>query len=218
VRLKLSLRKIEYADSWRHTWLSLPEDSRFEFREVEECIWSTSVTDLSRVWDRQASDTEKSYHAFTVLLGMPIYGDEDEKRNLKNLAKKIGHASQRQVGEWSADHNWQERLAAYDAYMGSKSITLVEASLDQAKSAHLTRVMTQTAVVSLIIEKRLKQALDAVNAGVEVDTMDIKRLIDSIDNVDVIVRRATGQPTTFTSSVGEEVDYKKQEYIIGGDM
>lgn len=176
------------------------------------------MSDLIRIWDRQPQDTEKSYKAFTVLLTMPIYGNEGEKRTLKNLAKKIGHTSTRQVGDWSADFNWTERLAAYDAYMGSKSITLVEASLEQARRAHLGRIMTQTAVISTIIEKRLKQALEAVEAGIEIDTMDIKRLADTVANVDIIVRRATGQPTTFTTAVGQEIEYDKEQYIIGGDM
>ncbi len=169
-----------------------------------------------RVWDRQAIDTDKSYAAFTAFLEMPIYGGEDEKRTLRNLAKRLGYASPKQVGEWSAAHNWTERLAAYDAYMGSKAISLREGSLDEVRSAHLARIMFQTAVISTVIEKRLKQALDALEANEDVDTMDIKRLADTMDTVDVLVRRATGQPTTFTSSQGQEIEYEKQTYIIGG--
>lgn len=175
------------------------------------------MTELLRVWDRQPIDTDKSYAAFTAFLEMPIYGGEDDKRTLKNLAKRLGYASPKQVGEWSAEHNWTERIAAYDAYMGSKAISLREGSLDEVRSAHLGRVMTQTAVISSIIEKRLNQLVEALERGEPVDTMDIKRLTDTVDNVDVIVRRATGQPTTFTSSQGQEIEYEKQTYIIGGN-
>jgi ribosome assembly protein YihI (activator of Der GTPase) len=175
------------------------------------------VTDLLRVWDRQPSDTPRSWQAFTEYISMPIYGEGDEKRSIKNVAKRLGHKSEKQCEEWSAKFNWVERAAAFDAYNGSKAISLREVSLDQVKSAHITRVTTQAAVISSIVEKRLKRVLDALERGEDVDTMDIKRLTDTVDNIDIIMRRATGMPTTYTGAVGEEPDYEQQVYTIGGE-
>lgn len=176
------------------------------------------MADLLRVWDRQPQDTPKSFAAFSEFLKMPIYGLEGEKRTLKNLAKKLGHTTQKQVGLWSAKYKWSERLAAYDAYIGTKEITLIETSLEQVKSAHLQRVTKQASLLSTAIEKRLNQLLQAVDKGEPIDTMDLKRLTDSIDTIDIIMRRSTGQPTTFVSEKGKEVEYEIETYIIGGNQ
>lgn len=175
------------------------------------------MSDILRVWERQPFDTPHSWAAFSKFIEMPIYGEEGEQRTLKNLSVKMGHNSPKQVSKWSAAHKWSERLAAYDAYMGSKAITFAEVSLEQFRSAHLTRISQQLSVTSTIVEKRLKQLLDALGKNEIIDTMDIKRMIDSIDRLDIIGRRASGLPTTFISGEGQEPDYEQQTFIIGGE-
>lgn len=175
------------------------------------------MTDLLRIWDRQPNDTQNSWQAFTEYLNMPIYGNEEEKRSIKNVAKKLGHSSDKQCGKWSAKYNWVERAAAYDAYMSTKSLTIVETTIDAYRVAHIQRTQMHTAVLSSIVEKRLNRVLKAIDAGEDVDTMDIKRLVDSVDAIDIIGRRAAGMPTSFTGVQGEEPDYEGAKFIIGGD-
>ena len=70
----------------------------------------------NNIWERQESDTEKSYQAFNIymLLG--------SKRSLQKAWKQYKNSSKPVAGyfsQWSVDHNWQARVQSYDAYLAA---------------------------------------------------------------------------------------------------
>ncbi|OYT62420.1 hypothetical protein B6U67_04500 [Methanosarcinales archaeon ex4484_138] len=69
--------------------------------------------DELKPWDKQPTDTIKSYNAFRVYLNMAPH-----ERSLRKAADRFYGVSkwskQRQFLSWSAKHNWVERVLAYD--------------------------------------------------------------------------------------------------------
>jgi len=66
----------------------------------------------SELWQRQDSDTKKSYEAFHIYLTM------GRKRSLRKVAQQLDK-SLTIIGRWSEAHNWQARVAAYDAHLNA---------------------------------------------------------------------------------------------------
>lgn len=65
---------------------------------------------MNAIWQRQPDETTKAYKAFT------LYRDMGAERSLSKVREKLGRKSgyERQLQEWSSQHKWVERAAAYD--------------------------------------------------------------------------------------------------------
>ena len=70
------------------------------------------------VWERNESDTAKSYAAFC------IYRDMGSKRSLQKAADayyRKSDANRTQFTKWSSDHNWQARVQSWDEHQQALS-------------------------------------------------------------------------------------------------
>lgn len=77
-------------------------------------------------WERQPTDTEKSFEAFMVYMHM-------EGRTLAKAAEQLGKSTQ-QLNTWSHRHNWHSRVVAYDNHKLELEATYQEREmLGQAK-------------------------------------------------------------------------------------
>ena len=63
---------------------------------------------MAEPWEMQPTDTVKSFEAFQV------YRDLGKTRSLPQVAEKLSK-SETIIKRWSAKHNWQERIAAWEA-------------------------------------------------------------------------------------------------------
>ena len=61
-----------------------------------------------KIYDRQNSDTDKSWLAFCK------YRDMGGDRSLEKVRQEIGHRSGRNVQIWSSKYKWNERCRAFD--------------------------------------------------------------------------------------------------------
>ena len=68
---------------------------------------------MSEVWEKRESETARAYRAFCV------YRDMGVDRSLAKVRAKLGKKSgyERQLQEWSSDHEWVSRAAAYDEHL-----------------------------------------------------------------------------------------------------
>jgi hypothetical protein len=62
------------------------------------------------LWERQKSDTKKSYEAFHVYLTI------GRKRSLKKVSEELSKDISL-IKRWSERHNWVSRVSAHDAYL-----------------------------------------------------------------------------------------------------
>lgn len=62
-------------------------------------------------WDRQPKESTPAYAAFVV------YRDMGSERTLERVRVHFGKKSERQYEEWSSQHAWVERVAAYEAHL-----------------------------------------------------------------------------------------------------
>jgi len=69
---------------------------------------------VAKPWDRQDSDTPKSFAAFELYLAQ-----EPKTRSLRHVAATCGK-SETLIGRWSKAHKWPERVLAFDAHVASE--------------------------------------------------------------------------------------------------
>jgi hypothetical protein len=67
------------------------------------------MTKVTKPYDRQSHDTDKSWAAFC------IYRDMGSDRTIEKLRIEIGQRSVRHLEKWSSENNWGERCRAFDA-------------------------------------------------------------------------------------------------------
>ena len=79
---------------------------------------------MDKIYDRQNTDTDKSFAAFCA------YRDMDGDRSLEKLRLAIGKGSARNLEIWSSKHRWTERVRAFDPdELRSHSATLQQQKL-----------------------------------------------------------------------------------------
>ena len=63
---------------------------------------------MDKIYDRQNTDTDKSFAAFA------IYRDMGSDRTLEKVRATIGKGSVRSLEMWSSKYSWVERCRAFD--------------------------------------------------------------------------------------------------------
>jgi hypothetical protein len=82
----------------------------------------------SKPYDRQPTDTDKSWAAFCM------YRDMGGERSLEKLGQKIGKRSCRFLYQWCSKHKWVERCRTFDnEELEKRSIALRQLRLDRQR-------------------------------------------------------------------------------------
>lgn len=143
------------------------------------------------LWERQPTDTPKSYEAFC------IYRDMGATRSLHKAALKYYGKSSVSLGQfekWSVDMNWQERVQAWDAYQDELRR---KRNLDRQKLIEDT-AYSDYEMLRDAIEKYKKDYLEVEFAGVKPG--NIMNLIQMMKQADDYARRAVGLPDRITEN------------------
>ena len=69
---------------------------------------------MTNPWDQQPNESSKAFERFA------LYRDMGTGRSLRKLAKDLD-LNPSSIAEVSTKHNWQERIAAFDAYIDKAS-------------------------------------------------------------------------------------------------
>lgn len=170
-----------------------------------------------RAWDKLPTETPKAYNAFMVYLSLPLAGAVSERRNLPNVAKKLGHESTTTVDGWSSKYNWVERASAYDMTLAATSLTVREVALEEVQQAIVTSLGHQLAVLDDIINRRMGVMLARVQANPnDLDMADLRKLVATIEEKDSLARRMAGMPTAYTTERIEKPDNEDTIFIVSG--
>lgn len=166
-------------------------------------------------WDKLPQETAKAYAAFQIYLSLSVFGQDGERRSLENTAKKLGLRSTTSVERWSAKYDWVERAKAYDAYMGTTSITVKETALAEYQQAVVSSLSAQLVVLNNILDKTLADMLEGVKLGVPIDTKDLARIVRSVRDKDDLARRLGGMPTNYVTERADETEDEDTIFLIG---
>lgn len=76
---------------------------------------------IIKPWDRRDNESDQAYDAFQRYLKLPKRGDpertkEGPRRFVSDLSRQLNKRNQT-LNTWFLKHEWEERAAAYDAFM-----------------------------------------------------------------------------------------------------
>lgn len=138
------------------------------------------------LWERLPSDTDKSYEAFCV------YRDMGANRSHTKVAQELSK-SVALIHRWSSDHDWINRVSAYDDYMRDMLRQQNEAKRVQIQADALS----DYDAIRKAIDKRIR-VLEEVDY--QSSTSDLHDLISLMEHANAYARLNSGLPDRITEN------------------
>lgn len=143
---------------------------------------------MAEPWEMQTSDTLKSWEAFVVYRDM-------ENRSLAKVAKALGK-SNTIIERWSAKHNWQERITAWEAEQDRLLRIEMQRGIGKMRKRH--------ADVAVELLEKAAGALKMIPED-EIKASDISRMVEVATKLERISRGDVGDVIEERDG-GEAVD------------
>jgi hypothetical protein len=142
------------------------------------------------IWKRLPSDTDKSFEAFC------IYRDMGATRSLKMVAEKLSK-SDTIINRWSREHNWVNRVAAYDASLDEKNLDKNAERQEKIKdNAYSDYEFLRKSI------ENFKTNFERVSF-VGINAYEVGNLVELMKKADDYARRAVGLPDKITEQKNE---------------
>lgn len=133
------------------------------------------------LWERLDTDTDKSFEAFC------IYRDMGANRSLRKVAEKLSK-SETIINRWSMNHNWQERVTAFDTHQDSLR---QERNLERQKQIE-DNAFDDYMVIRDAIAKYKRDFAEVKFKGIP--PHEVSNLVSLMKQADDYARRAVGLP------------------------
>jgi len=160
------------------------------------------MTKKAHLWERQKTDTDKSYSAFCV------YRDMGRDRSIRGVGRELGK-SKALIDRWSSKHDWVNRVNAYDDYLEAQQRNAYETSVTDAKAKHVAGMVKR---VSKLYEQwdtayehskllAVKRTIERDGKTIEItalDTDDQHRFAKWLADIDSLARRQYEMPDRYT--------------------
>jgi hypothetical protein len=140
-------------------------------------------------WERQETDTDKSFEAFCV------YRDMGSNRSLREVAQRLSKSATI-INRWSSAHDWVNRVSAYDDDQREQT----RIRLEQARLEVQMDALNDYKAIRKAIGKRL-EILD--QTGYKGSPSELHDLIAIMERVNAYVRLNTGLPDKITTSTSQ---------------
>ena len=154
----------------------------------------------TKPWEQQPQESPKHYQYFQEYMNIPIPTRSIKKvqENLQEQGKKLTHVYLRQV---SSDNHWQQRVRAYDSYMGKVMLTSKESNIREMNDDHFN-------VGKECIDSLMGDLNDPELNEVPVDKRAYVKqaLIRGMEGAVRIQRLALGESTSNTRQVNEGIN------------
>jgi hypothetical protein len=137
---------------------------------------------MSKIYDRQPSDTEASWRAFCdfLLLTSPRSLDDLHQGYVRAMTEKKPPTKSRQtLKTWYERYDWKNRAAAYDADQGALKVLEVSKRRRHAEAAEIERYVTlnrDAGVAGMQIVMQVKAAMAAYIKKNGIQINDLKDL------------------------------------------
>jgi len=113
---------------------------------------------------------------------------------------------------------WADRAKAYDNFLSSVQLTVLETSLDEA-----VHHITAQEDIELIMATRLMQTvlkttfdnLESDDPKTRTDISDVQRVMKSMETLHNLRRRRAGMPTNFVTKEVPPEDFESMTFTIG---
>lgn len=127
-------------------------------------------------WERQKGESGKAFEAFAVYRDMP-------QRSIREVARKL-NKSRTIIGRWSSTHEWQKRIAAWDA---EQDRIARQAQMDEIRK--MRKRHSDLANAMLVKAARALQKIpeDEIKAG------DVSRMVETAAKLERISRGDVGE-------------------------
>ena len=165
-----------------------------------------------QLWDRLEDETSKAYEAFLQYIMM-----SPSERTYPLLAERRGLKSLGSIEYWANKHNWAERTQAYDDHMAKMTLALRETKIEEYQQFVLSTAMEKAIAVGDVLDGAIKQQRDKLEAGEEINALDISRLVNSLRTLDDVQRRIAQMPTVYTRESTDDGIDEDTIFVIGGD-
>ena len=182
----------------------------------------TDKMPVEEFYDRPMTDPKESAKQFSRYL---VYRNlPKHERSVRYTTEKLNEAgddvAENTLQNTANKFRWHDRALAYDTFLASLEITLIETSLDEAVSYILGQEDAEIAMATRLIQSVMKKAIDggyndALSKESEADRA--KKIVQTLDSVQKMRRRRAGLPVNYTSKEVEPQDFENQTYVIGVD-
>lgn len=127
-------------------------------------------------WERQKGESLKAFEAFAVYRDMP-------QRSIRTVAQQLDKSATL-IGRWSSTHEWQKRVAAWDA---EQDRIARQAQIDEIRK--MRKRHSDLASAMLVKAARALQKIpeDEIKAG------DVSRMVDTAAKLERISRGDVGE-------------------------
>lgn len=169
-----------------------------------------SIVNEPKIWDRQPTDTPKSYAALREYLAL------GKDRSYQAVADIIGK-SQDQVKMWGRRYKWVDRATAYDDWVNSG----VDDTRREAEGLLQARIITDEArdyeSLRSIWERLVNEAVSP-GQSIEDAVNNFNRLVLARQRLDTMARRMAGLPNTWHAKPEIEIPaYEKDTIYLDFD-
>jgi hypothetical protein len=120
----------------------------------------------NKPWERQETDTDKSFAAFQVYLNMP---DRTTEKTAKQLRKNWGF-----IQQWCARHDWVARARDYDNWIIKQTQKRLEEKACKLQDKHLKYLESHIDALMVVDSELAKRHKNG-----ELSDIDIEKLVDS---------------------------------------
>lgn len=161
---------------------------------------------LQMPWDQMEGETDVYFNHFKKYLLMP-----ERPRRYATIAEQIGVRADhlREVGSW---FSWTSRARAYDAYIAG----ITEKERREAIKAYQLEVIQTAVQDGRRMRAEWEKKFEGMVSG-EISTLDLIRLVQARNLIDLIVRRAAELPATYNSDVPKELPPDDATYKLTAD-
>lgn len=165
--------------------------------------------DKRNPWDRLPKETDKAWAAFQVYIDLP-----KPDRAYRLVADKLGlHMSQ--IAMWGRKYKWVSRVAAWDnAQLG----VISPEERDEALGAYQLTVIADSHDDYTRLRDLWRRMLEELDSSDEPSAADLKSLIQSRNQLDVMARRTARMPTSFKALEKDGLaDVEKKQFYLDAD-
>lgn len=148
---------------------------------------------LKKPWEQWPDETNKAYHYFIGYLEL------GKNRSLDKLRRKYNKNTsyKRQLAKWSAQHDWVDRVNAYDIHMTEKALKDRSEIIDHAMGRLLMNV--DKALDQLFEIMTLPNYVKLENGEKSVLSHKIKAIQMILDRVGLVAYKEPYEPKNDTS-------------------
>lgn len=182
-----------------------------------------TVINYDEFYDRPLTEPPESPNQFARYL---VYRNMNKlERSVRVATDLINEGAEEQVSAKTL-HNtahkfrWADRALAYDTFLESVQITVIETTLSEAVLHVTAQEDIELIMATKLMQTVLKTTFDNLtNADpkVQTDISDVQKVMKAMETLHTLRRRRAGMPTTFITKEVPPEDFESMTFTMGSN-